>query len=163
MNNLEKILLLVLGLAVIVLAVVLLLQPKTTSQTVVGEFTPPPFEEMAVVGTPTVYYPQIYGTLNLSEHASVSLYSVPVVQDNTATVFFAVKEESSVWVRLRLCDEEGNILGQTGLLRPGEYVKDILLERMPTSTRAVAKLLTYEPETYFSMGSATAKIQLQLK
>ena len=162
MNKTEKIILLGLGLAVLVLAAVLVFSPSPAPQTVVGEFTPPPFDAMAVEGTPPVEFPQIYGTLSLNEAASVSLYSAPTVQDGKITVCFYSKAENTAWVRLRITDENGRLLGQTGLLKPGEYVEHILLENAPRSSRAVARILTYQPETYYSLGSASANIQLQI-
>ena len=45
----------------------------------------------------------------------------------------------------------------------GEYVEHIALTAAPESSRAIAKILTYEPETWYSMGSATAEIMLQIK
>lgn len=163
MSKTEKIILLIAALAVMSLLTVLLLLPKPQAQVLLGAFTPPPFEENAISGEPTVAFPQIYGTLTLTEDLAVRLYSAPVVQDGKIAVYFASKAENTLWVRLRITDENGNILGQTGLLKPGEYVESISLLKKPKSSRAVAKILTYQPETYYSMGTANANIQLQIK
>lgn len=53
------------------------------------------------------------------------------------------------------------MLGQTGLLKPGEYVEYLALDTLPGNAPVIAKILTYQPETYYSMGSASAEMELQ--
>ena len=55
-----------------------------------------------------------------------------------------------------MLDGNGNILGETGLIRPGEYVKDVALtENLTAGKKIKLKIMGYEPETYFSAGYAT--------
>ena len=50
----------------------------------------------------------------------------------------------------------GNIVGETGLVRPGEYVKEVSLSRrIPCGTPVNLKIMGYEPETYKSAGAVT--------
>jgi len=57
---------------------------------------------------------------------------------------------------VRLSDTEGNVLGETGLIRPGEYVQRVRLVSPPQmTTDVVLTVMSYEPETYYSMGSVT--------
>ncbi|MBQ9980652.1 MAG: hypothetical protein IJP23_06300 [Oscillospiraceae bacterium] len=163
MSKTEKIILIVFAVIVVALLAVFLLRPPGVQEQVVGEFTPPEFDSSALSGAPDVEHPEFYGTLNLGEGIAVSMYSAPIVTEGAAQVYFTSPESNTVWVRLRITDEKGNILGQTGLVRPGEYVEYITLETQPKKTAAVAKILTYQPETYYSMGSAGAEIQLQIK
>jgi len=169
MSKIEKIILSALTLTAAVLAVLLLVRTNDAPedlpnpQPTVGQFVPPPFDPTAVVGTPVIQSPDSYGTLELGDAATVSLYSTPVVRDGKAAVYFAAHESSAAWVRLRLMDEQGSILGQTDLVKPGEYVQYITLARAVSSPHAVAKILTYEPETYYSLGSATVNLQLQIQ
>ena len=61
-----------------------------------------------------------------------------------------------MWLKLRVLDEGGGVLGESGLVRPGEYVKDVTLaEKLPAGTKIKLKIMGYEPETYRSAGSAT--------
>lgn len=51
-------------------------------------------------------------------------------------------------------DAKGSILGETGLVRPGEYVPFLCLNTTPKSGVAITlKLMAYEPETYHSAGT----------
>ena len=163
MSKAEKIILMALAVVAAVLLVVFLFRPVPVQEQIIGEFSPPAFDSSALSGAPDVEQPEMYGTLNLSEDIAVSLYSAPIVKEGRAQVFFTCPASNTVWMRLRISDEKGNVLGQTGLVRPGEYVEYIVLDRMPETSRAIAKILTYEPETYYSMGSATAEVMLQMK
>ena len=61
-------------------------------------------------------------------------------------------------------DEQGNILGESGVLKPGQYIRSMQLENVPQQAGIVlAKILTYEPETWYSMGSASAQLAFELK
>ena len=62
----------------------------------------------------------------------------------------------------QLLDAKGNLLGETGVLRPGEYVEFVSLTSLPKKAEVVARILTYEPDTYYSMGSASAEIMLDI-
>ena len=65
--------------------------------------------------------------------------------------------------RIILLDETGAELGSSGLLKPGEYVQSVALERIPPKSSSIlAKILSYEPQTYYSMGSASAEIYLHI-
>lgn len=160
MDKLEKRIILVLSALVLALLAAVLVQ-RASRQVEVSDFEAPAFDANALSGKPEVAYPDIYGTLSLNDDATVSLYSVPIVTDGTATVYFTADASNTVWVRLRLLDAEGSTLGESGLLRPGEYVESVVLTAQPDRPEAIAKILTYDPDTYYSLGSATAQVLLQ--
>ena len=145
----------------VLLAAALLLRPEQKPDVVRGDFVPPEFDAAAVTGVPQVERPDIYGTLYLNQETAVSLYSMPILRGEQVQVFFTSPADNTAWVRLRLLDQAGNVLGQTGLLKPGEYVEYVALDVMPQDATVIAKFLTYQPETYYSLGSASAEIELQ--
>ena len=51
------------------------------------------------------------------------------MDSSSATVYFTNAQENHVYLKLRVLDENDRILGETGLLKPGEYVKDVQLLR----------------------------------
>ena len=56
----------------------------------------------------------------------------------------------------RVLDENGEMLGETGLIKPNEYVKYVALSReLPQGTKIKLKIMGYEPQTYRSAGAAT--------
>jgi len=138
MDKLEKRILLGLGCVAAVLLALVLTRKPPEREIIVNEFVPPPFEAAAVTGLPPLAGQEGYGVLALGDHAAVSLHSAPAVENGAVQVYFAVSSGSTAWVRLRLLDSDGNTLGETGLLRPGEYVEWVALERLPDEVRSGA-------------------------
>ena len=122
-----------------------------------AEFAPPPFDATAVAGVPEV--PENLGYISPYRDGMGYRFSVcgnVVLEGSNAAVYLTNPAENEVWLKLRVWDEKGNILGETGLIRPGEYVKDVALtENLTAGTKIKLKIMGYEPETYFSAGSAT--------
>lgn len=118
-------------------------------------FTPPPFDEAAQTGTPEV--PDALGWSELDAKAfKVSVCGIFAPEDGKADVYLTNPETNTVWLKLRVLDDKGNTLGETGLVKPGEYVQAITLTATPKpGTTITLKLMTYEPETYHSAGAVT--------
>lgn len=126
-----------------------------------GGFTPPPFEETAVSGTPDV--PEELGWQELDAQAfRVSVCGAVVLDGNKADVWLTNPDGNTVWMKLRILDAEGTVLGETGLIRPGEYVQSITFDTVPTPGAAISmKVMAYEPETYHSGGAVTLNTAVQ--
>ena len=76
------------------------------------------------------------------------------MDSSSATVYFTNAQENDVYLKLRVLDGNDKILGETGLLKPGEYVKDVqLLRELPSGTGISLKIMSYIPDTYMSAGS----------
>lgn len=144
-------------LSLAVMAAVLLAGNRQEPQS----FTPPPFDPAAVAGTPDVPENLGWGELDAQVYkASVCGYLVS--EDGKADVWLTNPETNAVWLKLRILDSQGNILGETGLIKPGEYVQRVSFATVPKAGEAVTlKLMAYEPETYYSAGSVTLKTQVQ--
>lgn len=119
------------------------------------EFVPPPFEPDAQTGMPAV--PENLGYQELDSRLfRVLLCGEICPVGNAAEVWFTSPAENEVWLKLRVLDAAGNILGQTGILRPGEYVRQVTLSAVPEAgTPIVLKVMAYEPETYHAAGALT--------
>lgn len=124
------------------------------------EFTPPPFDANAVAATPEV--PEVLGWTELDCKAyKVSICGNVIAVEGSADVWLYNPVSNTVWLKLRVLDEKGNILGETGLLKPGEYVQSVLLENVPKDGSAIAlKIMAYQPDTYFSEGAATLNTKI---
>lgn len=120
-------------------------------------FVPPPFETAAKTGIPDVP-----DSLGYSEPYQAGMnYRFGVcanvnVSESKATVFFTNPEENTVWLKIRVLDENNELLGESGLLRPGEYVQYVTLSKeLEDGTPIQLKIMGYEPDTYYSAGAAT--------
>lgn len=128
-----------------------------------GGFTPPDFDDSAVRGEPGEVDPSsAYGTLNFTEDISVSMCGEIAVNDGMATVWFASHTDNTVWMRMEVYDADGTLLGTSGVIRAGEYVERIVLFALPKSSEGTAKIITYEPQTYYSRGVFTVRVGLNV-
>lgn len=153
MDEQEKRLLLTVGAIALVLliatCVVLCITGRRPS------FSPPQFDPAACQGTPTV--PDGLGWKELYREGMTFRTAVCgriVIQNKVATVFFTNHQANDLWLKLRILDQKGNILGETGLLRPGEYLPQITFDVLPEDGQSIVlKIMSYQPETYYSGGA----------
>lgn len=147
------------ALVAVVVMIVALCIPKEAEK---GEFVPPAFDSAAVEGTPTV--PENLGYSSPYQDGMAYRFSVcgnVTMDGKDATVYFTNDAENEVYLKLRVLDAEGNILGETGLIKPGEYVKDVeLSDALAVGTSIKLKIMSYEPETYNSAGPAVLNTKI---
>ena len=131
---------------------------KGRKQIVYKDFIPPEFEKNAVTGIPNV--PENAGYTEVSKEGMP--YSVHVCgklilkSDNTIDAYFTNDAENDVWLKLRVYNASGEIIAETGLLKPNEYLKTISLIKPQTAGEEVKlKIMSYEPQTYHSLGAVT--------
>lgn len=123
-------------------------------------FTPPPFDPAARSGIPDV--PEELGYSELDATAfRFSAAGVLTVDSGSTDLWLTNPAGSTVWLKARILDTDNALLGESGLLRPGEYVQTVTLDRVPAQTAPVTvKIMAYEPETYYSAGSVLLQTQL---
>ena len=118
-------------------------------------FTPPPFDSAAETGTPAVPEGLGYRTLD-ADAFRVAVCGEILAEGTNAVVYLTNPTDNDAWLKVRILSEKGEILGESGLIRPGEYVRNIRMEPMPVpGTPIVLKIMAYEPETYHSRGAVT--------
>lgn len=121
----------------------------------VVHFTPPPFEAAAVSGAPQLTEADGYRPID----AKVYIFSLcgELYLNGTETdIYLTNPVENEVWLKAVLRDEADNFLGETGLIRPGEYVKSMALSNIPAETESVKLVIMgYEPDSYYSMGNVS--------
>lgn len=152
---------LLLGMTVLcVVSVVVMLFALNRPQ---AEFVPPPFEENAVDGLPQDVAEEFrYGSLDAGAY-TVALCGVPIADGQEATLYFTDPAENDVWLKVRIYTEQGNMLGESGLLKPGQYVETVHLnEPLAETTSILLKVMAYEPDTYQSAGAVTLSTELKI-
>lgn len=130
-------------------------------ETVRGDFTPPPFEPNAVYGVPEV--DESLGWSEISVRPGYIAHVCGVLRtdgDGYAAVWFSSEEANEVWIKLRVKGPDGELLGETGILRPGEYVERIRLADGARSGAVTLLVMGYEPETYYSAGAVSLSTTL---
>lgn len=126
-------------------------------------FVPPPFEENAVDGVPQDVAEEFrYASLDAGAY-TVVLCGMPTMEETEATLYFTDPAENDVWLKVRIYTEKGAMLGESGLLKPGQYVENIHLNKAILKTTPVLlKVMAYEPDTYRSAGAVTLRTALNV-
>lgn len=123
-------------------------------------FTPPPFDPTAQAGEPGVPDGLGYQTLETGPFR-VAICGEIVAEGGKGQVYLTNPADNEVWLKVRILNEKGEILGESGLVRPGEYIKNISLSQIPAAgTPIVLKIMAYEPETYHSRGAVTLNTRM---
>ena len=62
--------------------------------------------------------------------------------------------ENDAWLKLRITDEAGAILAESGLIKPNEYLQKVQFTRtLEAGEKISVKIMGYEPDTYLSAGA----------
>lgn len=141
----------------VVIIVMLMANIGMSRRSVKVEFVPPEFDSMAMAGTPEAPEELDYNKL-YQEGMNYTAYICGVVkqENGAAVVYFTNPEENEAWLKLRIFDEEGHMLGESGLIKSGEYLRAIPLDKeLAAGTPIRMKVMGYEPDTYLSMGAVT--------
>lgn len=114
----------------------------------------PQFDPRAIQGEPAET-PDSYVRFS---HESVSygflVCHSPAADGTELEVYFTNPAGNSATLKLRILDMDGTILGETGLVRAGEYVETVSLSSAPSlGTPIRMKVMGYDPETFESVGA----------
>jgi len=126
-------------------------------------FIPPAFDAAAVRGTPDVPDGLGWSPVEAADAFTAYLCGNVTASGQTADVYFANADSNTVWLKLRILDGAGEIIGETGLIRPGEFVKSVELARVPPNGANIKlKIMAYEPETYYSAGTVALNTTIKI-
>lgn len=140
-------------IAAVIIMIVALCMPKKTEQ---KPFIPPSFDENATQGEPIVPDDLGYSILYRDGMSfKVGICGKINVTNNSADVYLTNISENNVWLKVRFYDQAGNALGESGLLKPGEYLQSVALDHISDTNSVTVKVMSYEPDTYRSMGTIT--------
>lgn len=145
----------VLAAALCVVSIGIMIYALAATGTKTEEFVPPPFDSSAQSGTPEV--PEDLGWSEIDAQAyKFSICGAISPMNGKADVWLTNPKENEVWLKARVLDMDGKTLGETGLIRPGEYVRSVHLDTMPeTGDNVQLKIMAYEPDTYYSAGTVS--------
>lgn len=126
-------------------------------------FEPPAFEQSVQEGEPKV--PENLGWKLLYQEGmqfKAGICGILKFEEKVAQVYFTNPAENSVYMKLRITDQKGKILAESGLLKPGEYLKTIEFTARPNAGQKISmKVMTYEPADFTSAGSINLATTIQ--
>ena len=133
-------------------------QPDASETTSAADLAVDPsiFEANAIVGTPVVDAKLGWSVLNVQSGYDVHVCSVLTADaDGKLPIWFTSKHTNTVWVKLRVLDENGDVLGETGILKPGEYVEYLQLKEGTHSCSVTVQIMGYDENTNSPIGNVS--------
>ena len=92
--------------------------------------------------------------IKVKEGYSIYINGIPKIEKNYLNINFISIEDNNVWIKIRVLDEEENIIGESGLIKPGEYLKNIKLnKKLKEEQNITYKIIGYEINSYMSAGT----------
>jgi hypothetical protein len=127
------------------------------------KFVPPPFEENAEAGAPSETDDR-YKMFDFAGVYSAGLIGEPEAKDGKAEICFASAETNTVWLKCKILSaDDGTLLAETGVLTPGTFVRNVtLLKDLSGDVAVKYRVISYEPETYYSEGSVNISTTLHV-
>lgn len=163
MDKQQKIILLILGALLAVVLVAVIAVATQENEPIIGEFVPPPFENNAEKGIPEDL-PHGFGTMTVRPDYVIGMCAAPSLDGPSLGLYFTSPETNAVWMKVRVYNEAGTLLGESGLLKPGEHLKTLVLDVVPpTADSLYATVLAYEPDTYYSEGSVNVELKIDVE
>ena len=93
-------------------------------------------------------------TLNISENYDVYINGLPKVEDDNLVIDFISLKENNVWIKIRVLDETEKVIAESGLVKPGEYLRSINLSKQKQKNdKIIYMIIGYEIDTYLSAGT----------
>ncbi len=144
-----------------VFSVVFMICVLSSNTKVQYKFVPPKFEENVISDVTEVPDELGYSELD-AEAYKVGICGNLISQNGTVDIYFTNNQENKVWLKLRVYDDSENIIAETGLIKAGECMKSIELSKNYVGDVRI-KIMSYEPETYYSMGTVTLNAKLKMR
>lgn len=128
-------------------------------------FTPPKFEKKAENFSEEEIKEKKYNVLNAGDGYQVGICGEPEEKDGKVMVCFVNLPENTVWLQLRILNQNGEQIAKSGIIKPGQWLKEIKLEH-PLNQEKMSitmEVRGYEPDTYYSAGKLSLKTILYNK
>lgn len=126
----------------------------------IGEFHIPDMEESAITGKPeNIPKEYMYQEAKVNDNYVVYLCASPVFKNKILTIYFTSSIVNKGLIKIRILDSDNNIIGESGLISPNSYIKDIELNNKINDKEMITvKVMNYEKETYYSLGEIKLSI-----
>jgi|LGOV01.1.fsa_nt_gb hypothetical protein len=125
-------------------------------------FKIPNFDPQVKSGEPNPPIDLGYVTVPIEEGFEIKLCGRLFIQDNVIDIYATNLENNDVWIKIELENEEGQLIAESGIIKPGEYLKSLELIKNVSEAESQVKIIVigYEPETYESRGVVEMKTLL---
>ncbi len=97
--------------------------------------------------------------LEIKENYVVYIGKNIKIKNSVLSFYLASAKNNNVYIKCRVY-EENKIIGETGLIKPGEYIEKIKLKKI-LAEKVTIKIMGYDIKTYQSTGSVKFEVQVK--
>jgi len=115
-------------------------------------FIEPSFDENVSVIPENLDYKS--SVIEVSEGYNIYINPVPSIEDNKLVINFISIKDNNIWIKIRILNDNEEIVGESGLVKPGEYLKSVILnKKINGNDNIVYEIIGYEIDSYLSAGT----------
>ena len=124
------------------------------------KFVEPDFEEKVKNGMPQVENID-ESLIEIADGYEFYVAPIPLIADQSLVVNFSSIDGNNVWIKLRILDKNGKIIGESGLLKPGQYIEKLpLKDKINVGDEITYVIMGYEIDSYLSAGTVSLKTKV---
>lgn len=160
MNKTQKIIILIVSvvLAAVISACIFVSEKQKNT---LAEFVPPSFDNAFIEGVPVdVPDSAVYKTLNIRQGYTIGTATRINIEKEKGVFYFTNFADNDFYIKLVLYNEKNEFVGESGLIKPGGYLRNVKLDTGKISKEINIKILTYEKNTFYSCGTASVKVSV---
>ncbi len=164
MEKTHKIILSVLAVALVgIIVSCIVVSQSGGKEQISPEFSAPAFDNNTViVNVDDIPQSAEYKSLAIKDGFKISMASVVTINNSTADIYFTSDVANTAWLKVEILSVDGKTsYGESGLLKQGETLEKIKLNSSPKANELIIKILSYEPNTYYSLGTATVRVKIK--
>lgn len=119
------------------------------------EFVVPQLENSSIKGKPEdVDETLSYQEMSIKEDYVVYICATPKEENGKLILYFTSSEKNVSLLKIRVFDSDNKLIGESGLIEPNSYIKEITLNRNLNKNEGISiKVMSYQKDTYYSNGS----------
>lgn len=104
-----------------------------------------------------------YAEISVEEGYVVGICNNLVLdKEENILIYFRSLNDNNVYLKLRIYDKKGNMLKETGLIKQGEQIEKIKMDNLKEETDVIIKIMSYDPETYYSRGTVALNAKIKI-
>lgn len=100
--------------------------------------------------------------IKVSEGYSLYIDPIPKLDQNAnLSINLVSLEENNIWIKVRILNAKEEIIGETGLIKPGEYLEKVQInQQLSKNDQITYKIMGYEKDTYRSAGTISLNTRI---
>lgn len=145
----NKVIVILFVILIVLISIIILLSVSINKR---NKFIRPNFDKKVSVIPKEIDYES--SVIEIRKGYSIYINSVPTVKDNELAVNFVSMDENDIWIKIRILDNNKQIIGESGLVKPGEFLESVKLNRkLKSKEDIIYEIIGYEIDSYLSAGT----------